>query len=151
MKEKFGNLVLIFFCLYSLFFVVGSLLAPLMAHLGLYELSAKLTATYMFSCHQQPTRSFWIMGYPVALCCRCLGFYIGVSLSSIAAFWQKKNLRLKYFISMLVLIIADIFSNYILKFNTGNVTRFCVGIMMGVLFTTLICYIFKHEKGNLSW
>lgn len=140
--------MLILFCLYSLFFVLGSVLAPIMAHYEYYEISAKLTSTYMFSCHQQPNRSFWLMGYPIALCCRCLGFYIGVSISSIIAIFHKKNLKLKYIMPILILVIIDLFSNYILKHSTHNNIRFCVGVMMGILFIALICYIFNYKKGK---
>ncbi len=63
-----------------------------------YDLSAKLTSLFIYSCHQQPDRSFWLLGYPIALCCRCLGFYLGVAISTIVALIGKFNLKLRYFV-----------------------------------------------------
>ena len=82
MEVIIKKFLLVLFCFYSAFFFAGSLLAPVLAHYHFYDLSAVLTSTFMFSCHQQPDRSFWVLGYPVALCARCLGFYLGVMLTS---------------------------------------------------------------------
>lgn len=133
--------LLVVFCIYSLFFVIGSTLAPITAHFGLYDLSGKLTATYMYSCHQQPTKSFWLMGYPIALCARCYGFYIGVVISTILALFNKFRINLKTFFIILLLVIIDLFINYILKHTTGIYLRFTTGLFMGAIFTITISYI----------
>lgn len=148
MRSVLRKLILIFFCLYSLFFFVGSTLAPIMAHFKQYELSAILTSTYMFSCHQQPDRSFWLLGYPIALCCRCYGFYLGVVLSSITALYNRLKMTLKSFIILLVICTTDIIINYGLglRHNTGNITRFIIGILMGMLFITGLDYILKPKR-----
>ncbi len=148
MKNKVKNIVLITFCIYSLFFVLGSFLAPVMAHIKQYDFSAILTSTYMFSCHQRPERCFWILGYPVALCARCLGFYLGVSLSAFLVFSKEWSISYKIFWILFVISIADILANSIFKINTFNATRFAVGIVMGILFVNLICYGFNLKKGE---
>lgn len=147
MRTKIKLIILIFFCLYSLFFFVGSTLAPIMASLGYYEISSKLYFIYLHSCHQQPDRSFWLMGYPMALCCRCYGFYLGVIIFSVLNILNKLKINMKYILILLLICIMDIFINYGLgmRINTGNYTRFFVGIIMGLIFTTIICYIFKIE------
>ena len=43
MKSTIRNLILIAFCLYSLFFLIGSTLAPILAHFHQFDLSGKLT------------------------------------------------------------------------------------------------------------
>ncbi len=148
MRNFIRKLVLVFFCLYSLFFFVGSTLAPVMAHFKNYELSAILTSTYMFSCHQQPDRSFWLFGYPIALCCRCYGFYLGVIVSSIVALFNKLKINLKAFIILFAICLIDIVINYGLgmRLNTGNITRFVIGIIMGILFITGLDYILKWKR-----
>jgi len=95
----------------------------------------------MFSCHQQPDRSFWLLGYPVALCCRCLGFYCGVVISGIVAIFDKLKINLKWFIGLALLCAVDIYINYglgIRVHNTGNITRFIVGVVMGLLFVVIL-------------
>lgn len=148
MKKIVRVVILIVFCLYSAFFVIGSSLAPLFAHFGLYEPSAILTSTYMYSCHQQPTRSFWFLGYPVAICCRCYGFYIGVCITSIVAIFCRFNMKFKTLLLLVVICMADICINCIFSTNTGNYTRFIIGILMGIIFVRLLYYIFEIKKGE---
>ena len=147
--KKIKAFVIIFFSVYSLFFVAGSLLAPIMAHFGQYELSSQLTVTFMYSCHQKPDRSFWILGYPVALCCRCLGFYTGVAVSGFMTAFNKLKMPLKLYIILFLLAAIDIALNYLFKISTANIVRFSAGIIMGFLFISTLFYIF--EKGEKLW
>ena len=103
MKNKIRIIFLILFSLYSAYFFIGSTLAPILAHYQYYDLSAKLTSLFIYSCHQQPDRSFWLMGYPVALCCRCYGVYLTTMIASIFAIFNKLKIN-KYLIIILVLI-----------------------------------------------
>ena len=89
------------------------------------------------------------MGYPVALCCRCYGIYLATMIASIFAIFNKLKIN-KYLIIILVLISAiDLYINYgigIRTHNTGNITRFIVGIIMGLLITLGVNGIFKYKK-----
>ncbi len=134
------------FGLYSLFFITGSCLAPLMAHFRCYDFSAQLTAMYMYSCHQRPDRSFWLMGYPVALCCRCLGFYTGVFISSIGVLLGKFKLQAKFLVILILFVFIDLLLNFIFNINTSNFLRFITGILMGVLFIFVLNFIFDKKK-----
>ena len=147
MRFNTRKFIILLFCIYSAFFFVGSLLAPILAHFKFYDLSATFTSLYVYSCHQQPDRSFWIFGYPVALCCRCLGFYIGVFVASIINIFDKLNVNLKTFIILLIVVTIDITINYGLgvKHNTGNITRFIIGLIMGLLFVVAICHLFNRK------
>lgn len=147
MKLKIKYFVLMFFCLYSFFFFLGSTLAPVMAKFGYYDLASILYFIYHNSCHQQPDRSFWLLGYPIALCCRCYGFYLGVIISVIFALFNKLKINKQSFIFLFLISLTDIFINYGMgvRLNTGSYTRFFVGIIMGLIFTTILCYIFQIE------
>lgn len=149
MKNRIRIILLILFSLYSAYFFIGSTLAPILAHYQHYDLSAKLTSLFIYSCHQQPDRSFWLLGYPVALCCRCYGVYLATMIASIFAIFNKLKIN-KYLIIILVLISAiDLYINYgmgIRTHNTGNIVRFIVGIIMGLLITLGINGIFKYKK-----
>lgn len=149
MRKKIEKIVIFLFVSYSVFFFLGAVLSPIMAHFEKFELSAKLTAMFMFSCHQQPDRSFWLLGYPVALCCRCLGFYLGVITSGIFELFDKLNIKLKLFLILFAISLIDIFINYglgIRVHNTGNITRFIVGIIMGLLFVVILQYLLKGKR-----
>lgn len=137
--------------LYALFFVVGSTMAPICAHLGLYELSAKLTSLFMYSCHQQPTKSFWLLGYPVALCARCLGVYLGTCVSCIKEIFFLNNSFWKVNLFLFLIALVDLFINYILKFNTGVLPRFLSGIFIGMMFPVVISWIdYLIKKGKIK-
>lgn len=149
MRKKIEKIVIFLFVSYSLFFFLVAILSPIMTYFEKFELSAKLTAMFMFSCHQQPDRSFWLLGYPVALCCRCLGFYLGVIVSGILELFDKLNIKLKLFLIFSAISLIDIFINYglgIRVHNTGNITRFIVGIIMGLLFVVILQYLLKGKR-----
>ena len=150
MKKILRQLFLSLLSLYSLFFIICGTLPPILSKLKLYDLSSKLHFMLMHSCHQKPTRSFWLLGYPMSLCCRCYGFYIGACVSLILVLINKFNINKKISFCLLALIIIDLFLNFILKINTGNFIRFIVGIFMGITFTYILNVIsnllFKGEK-----
>lgn len=146
MKKKIKNTILILICIYSLFFVFGSIMAPLLAHWGYYDQSAVLTFTFSGCCHQQPDRSFWLLNYPMALCARCFGFYLGTAM------WAINNLLSKFYINkilfsvMIIIILADIALNFFLHINTGNIIRFITGYLMGITFILIIDYLLTIGK-----
>lgn len=150
MLNKIKKIVLVLFCLYSAFFFVGSTLSPIAAAIGQYDLSAHLTSLFVHSCHQQPDRSFWMAGYPAALCARCYGFYIGVLTSSFFAIFNRLNIKLNHFIILLLLVTIDIIMNVFVNINTGNIARFISGLIMGLIFITCVCFAFKFIKEKLN-
>lgn len=103
----------------------------------------------MYSCHQQPDRSFWILGYPIALCARCLGVYVGTIISSFLILMNKIKINKKNVIILLSIISIDIFINYglgIRTHNTGNITRFTIGLIMGILIAYGINKIIEFKR-----
>ena len=149
MKNRIRIILLILFSLYSAYFFIGITLAPILAHYKYYDLSAKLTSLFIYSCHQQPDRSFWLLGYPVALCCRCYGVYFSTMIASIFAIFNKLKLNRIAIIILILISAIDIYINYgmgIRVHNTGNITRFIVGIIMGLLITVGINGIFNIKK-----
>jgi uncharacterized membrane protein len=67
------------FGLYALTLAILGLAAPLFAAIGQWELSTEIMVFLSKACHQNPVRSFWLCGHPVALCGRCLGVYFGTA------------------------------------------------------------------------
>jgi uncharacterized membrane protein len=54
--------------------------APLLRARGYAVASALLYSVFAPLCHQQPERSFYLAGYPLAVCARCFGIYAGGAL-----------------------------------------------------------------------
>ena len=141
---KIRDIFLILFNLYSLFFVMGSIASPIFAHFGFYNISAKLFFLYFGACHQQPHLSFWILGYPVALCCRCLGFYIGVFVSCLIYLCSKKTISCKVFVLLFVFSLIDLACNYLFEINTGKILRLFAGMSMGIILTECLDFTCKE-------
>ena len=129
------RVILIIFCLYSLFFVVCSIASPVFAKLGLYG-----------TCHQQPHLSFWLLGYPMPLCCRCLGVYAGSSISAALFASNKIKIGLAAFSTLLLIALADLCFNYLLDINTGKFLRFVSGLIIGLLIAATLDYLLKKIK-----
>jgi uncharacterized membrane protein len=66
---------LLFLCL-----IIG---APVAAAENHGSTAGVIYAAFSKICHQRPERSFFIMGYPLAVCSRCTGLYVGFSLALI--------------------------------------------------------------------
>src|SRR2546423_4670921 len=60
-------------------------LAPLARSRGYLLLSEVFYQFFHAVCHQMPERSFQIAGYPLAVCARCTGLYVG-GLLGVAAY-----------------------------------------------------------------
>lgn len=54
--------------------------APLAKANGLTALSFIIYQAFSYVCHQLPERSFFIAGYPLAVCARCTGVYLGFTV-----------------------------------------------------------------------
>ncbi len=88
-------------------------------------------------CHQYPTRSFWIMNRPMALCSRCFGGYFGVGFGLLLI-----STKMKYLKSLVVgvlLVIPGILDGLIqlgTQYESTNIIRFSTGLIggIGVLF-----------------
>ncbi len=140
----------ILLCLYSLFFVTLSLASPILAKFGFYKLSADFFFLFSGSCHQQPHLSFWIFGYPMPLCCRCFGVYVGSSIFSILFASDKVKINLIIYIVLLLINLLDLCLNYLFQVNTGKLLRFCNGVIMSFLIISSMDYIYLKVRRRLS-
>lgn len=72
-----ANLALIVFC--TLPFV-----APILAYLGDDAISTAIFNLYMLTCHQMPSRSYFILGHQMAYCERNTAIYCTMALAGLA-------------------------------------------------------------------
>lgn len=89
-------------------------------------------------CHQIPSRSFQIFGYPLAVCSRCLGIYSGFLLGTIIYPWRYGFLpislpKTKTFFWVTAPIVIDTSGNFFSIWNTPGWIRFGAGILWGII------------------
>ena len=84
-------------------------------------------------CHQYPTRSFWVMNRPLALCSRCFGGYLGLGLGLLLV-----NTKMKYRKSLMLgvlLLIPGVLDGLIqlrTQYESINFIRFTTGLSGGL-------------------
>lgn len=114
----------------------AALAAPYLA-LAHYTLAA-LAITLFFSpvCHQDPARSLWLFGAPVAVCARCLGMYLGAALGA----WVRAPQRvlLPVMIGAASINLLDITTELIGLHGNWIATRFGFGFALGVSLGALV-------------
>ncbi len=140
----------ILLAVYSLFFILGGFSAPILAYFKIYDLSGAISYLFSGSCHQMPDRSFWIMGYPMAICSRCLGIYTGSFFTCVTKAIRDGNIKNSVLIFILLLAATDIVLNFFFAVNTGIYCRFVAGIFIGILFVEyierLVCFVINKNK-----
>lgn len=67
----------------SMLFIGAILAAPVLRARGLLLASQVLYQGFHVACHQMPERSFHLWGFPLAVCARCFGLYVGVCAGTI--------------------------------------------------------------------
>jgi len=83
-------------------------------------------------CHQIPERSFFLNGYQLPVCARCIGIYFGIFAGSILypIFKKLNNEKLpdwRILIPFLSVLIIDGLMQTLHLYKTSNEARFLVG------------------------
>jgi uncharacterized membrane protein len=79
-KRLHSRKAVLWIAIAALLFVAGTYLAPVLE-------APAVRAIYAPLCHQDPERSFEIMGVSQAICARCAGLYLGGVAGLFAAAW----------------------------------------------------------------
>jgi uncharacterized membrane protein len=89
-------------------------------------------------CHQDPARSFWIAGAPVAVCVRCLGIYLGAAVGSAGVLRACRPRLLRIFIAALAVNTLDIVVEWSGLHGNLPGLRFALGLLAGVAIGALV-------------
>ena len=138
MRQK-SKVIIIY--LFSAIIIMGWVAAIFLApYLRSRDLPGSILIYSLFSpiCHQNPARSFFICGYQLAVCSRCLGIYAGflggiVIYPFLRGFSAVYLPRTKYFIAMSLPIGLDTLGNFFRLWNTSNWPRFSLGFVWGLI------------------
>lgn len=123
----------------------------------LESLSAKKSAGFIYAvfssvCHQIPARCFKFQGFPLAVCGRCLGIYVGFLVTMLILPFFKRFPELilpeiKVFVILSLPMVLDYFSSLTGFWQSPALIRFLTGFIWGLL---LPPYFLAGMSGLLS-
>jgi uncharacterized membrane protein len=95
-----------------------------------------LYACFAPLCHQIPDRSFFLWGFPLAVCARCFGIYAGFAAGLMVypfrrGFDAARLPRLRMFLLVSFPIALDTGGNFLRLWETGHLLRFLTGFLWG--------------------
>jgi uncharacterized membrane protein len=111
-------------------------------------LSLAIRKFFSIVCHQDPTRSFWIAGAPVAVCVRCLGIYLGASLGAAlgsagvppAGAWASRPRLLAALAIIAALNTLDVAAEWTNLHGNLPALRFALGLALGAVIGALVAH-----------
>lgn len=98
-------------------------------------------------CHQIPERSFQLCGYPLAVCHRCSGVYLGLFIGFLLPLEKllhfRSPMRRKTFIlCMCAPMVMDILFSSLGIWHNTPLSRFATGLIFGSLSASMLALAF---------
>jgi uncharacterized membrane protein len=122
----------------SLAWLAAIVLAPVLRSRGHAGAAAFLYSVFAPVCHQIPGRSFFVCGFPLAVCARCLGVYTGALAGLLAYPFVRGFSRLEVPPGRLFLLLSlpiglDFAGGLLGLWSSPNLLRAATGFAWGVL------------------
>jgi len=94
-------------------------------------------------CHQMPERSFSLHGFPLAVCSRCTGIYVGFAIGLIfypfvRSLRHPRMPAQRWLIAAGLPLLIDFGGNYLGLFQNTFASRAVTGALLGVAFSVYI-------------
>ena len=115
--------------------------APLLANAP--WVSFGIREFFSIVCHQDPARSFWIAGAPVAVCVRCLGIYLGAAFGALIS--RPRGVALRATILMGALNVLDVAAEWLGLHGNLPGPRFVLGLLLGLAVGALVAASLREE------
>ncbi|QMU56254.1 MAG: DUF2085 domain-containing protein [Candidatus Mycalebacterium zealandia] len=134
--------------IFATFFLLAlfSLMAPIRQSISGFPNGESIYLWLSFICHQLPSKSFWILGFPCGLCSRCLLGYTGIAVAALfVSSPQKYTNRALLGIALLLPAILDVFAQSITNYQSINLIRSVTGFLGGAG-VFMLCFPSKFEK-----
>jgi uncharacterized membrane protein len=113
-------------------------LAPVLRARGSLVASGVFYQFFHAACHQIPERSFHVAGYPLAVCARCFGLYVG-ALVGVAAYPLARGLIRRdlpargWLIAAAVPTTVDFALGFFGVWENTHTSRFLTALLLGVV------------------
>jgi uncharacterized membrane protein len=116
-------------------FAVLPLLAPIFAALGAEAISFAIFQLYSITCHQMPSRSYFVFGHQMAYCERNTAIYGAIAVAGLAYGWLRRiNLRplpISWYIVLILPMAIDGFSQLFELRESTWLLRGLTGVLFG--------------------
>lgn len=147
MLRNFNFIKIFLWCLliYTLFFILCGLSAPIFAFYKKYLLADVIYALMRRSCMQDAVRCFWILGYQMAICARCLGEYCGV-IFAIVLYLKRINFNKMMFLTVMIIAFGEILLEYFKIYNSNNYIRCFAGFALGIFIMNSLYHLKKWVR-----
>jgi len=129
-------------------FVLGSISAPYLSYLGEGGIAKYIYGFYGISCHQIPSRSFFIFNHKIAICARCFSFY--ASMLFFGLLLSLKNVRplnRKTALFLALPIIADVLLQALGTKESTNLLRVTTALLLSL---SISFYIYPRVKSSID-
>lgn len=138
METKINKLTVSIISLGLLFWLLGIILAPILASSSIKPLSLLSSGLYFLYqpvCHQFAERSFFVDHMPMAVCVRCFAVYLGGWILSI--FYLHRSKITMWSIKRYVFLILPTLVDFILEkmqlYSNLDPVRFAAGFLLGIV------------------
>jgi len=123
----------------------AALAAPVLSALGYTLVAFAILQFFSLVCHQDPARSFWIAGAPVAVCTRCLGIYLG----GVAGAWitLPRRVILGLLAPAILVSLLDYFAETAGIHGNWPMLRFALGGSLGITIGALVASSLQPSVG----
>jgi uncharacterized membrane protein len=127
--------------IYCLSFLIGGLVTPVLIRFGFPSMADGLYDLFSAACQQRPTRTFWMAGYPLALCSRCMGVYSGIAISSLLCL-NRDAFRVS--VGLIVGLVLFAVGEKLAEWSgcvADNTVRFVAGLALGESLFLLVHFL----------
>lgn len=134
--------------LHLLIFLIGALEAPLLLHLDQTWTSRMCYGLYSFFCHQESSRSVFLLGNQLAVCSRCLAFHSSLLA---AGLWVSLRIRKPLDLRLALLLVLPSSVDVLLQVlgirDSTNLIRLTTGALLGM---GIALYLFPRAQRALE-
>lgn len=117
---------------------VAAAAAPIVQSTLGYPAGEEIYAVLASICHQYPTRSFWLLERPMAICARCFSMYISfciviiMSITSQRVFVHLSQIPTVVILALMTPLVLDGAMQGLAFYESVNLARLTTGILFGV-------------------
>jgi uncharacterized membrane protein len=117
------------------------LAAPILASNSHYAAAAVFYFSFSCICHQIQERSFIVFGFPLAVCHRCFGIYLGLLLGAVfncRFIHRSPQSRRGWVLIACMPLLLDFLAPYLGLWTGTHYSRFITGLLFGILISSLL-------------